>query len=319
MKELLPETKWQFVNSANKRDILHDRLSPDVPIYSPEAPSDMENPDSSWMDSFIEFKFKASADPFIDIPRTQENTIAPGKGKVFEHDSIEAKLNRGQLGSYVAAIAGSQFRLRVFSVLIFGSFARFMCWDRAAAVVTESFNYTDKPYLAQFFLSYCSLTPEKRGLDPTVSALTAKELKAVNKLDCLNDLSILNHHHREFRFMKIRDRDLTTEYDFLISYPPKYSYRSPFGRATRPMRAYDMRKKKVVFVKDYWRPDSSEIEKEGDIYRSLESAQVPYIAPFGVGNDVRNFTTHIQRYREHIWACDTVIFFFLVSFCTGCR
>jgi hypothetical protein len=57
------------------------------------------------------------------------------------------------------------------------------------------------------------------------------------------------------------------------------------------MRAYDMRKKKVVFVKDYWRPDSLEIEKEGDIYRSLESAEIPYIAPFGVGNDVRNFTT----------------------------
>ena len=70
-----------------------------------------------------------------------------------------------------------------------------------------------------------------------------------------------------------------------------------------------MLKKKVVFVKDYWRPDSPEIEKEGDIYRSLERAQVPCVAPFGVGNDVRNFRTHIQGYRKHVWACDTVRFF----------
>ena len=111
MKELLPITRWQFVNSANKPDILHDSLSPDVPIYGPDAPSDMEKPDSSWMDSFVEFKFKASADPFIDNPRVQDPTApgkgrpARGKGTVLEQDSMEATTNRGQLGSYVAAIA----------------------------------------------------------------------------------------------------------------------------------------------------------------------------------------------------------------------
>ena len=313
MEEFSPATKWQFINSATQRDVARDGLSPDVPIYGPDAPSDIKGPDFSQMDSFVEFKFKASADPFIDRPRV-EGVPASRNGTSFEQNSVEAKRIRGQLGSYVAAIAGSQFRLRVFAVLIFGKFARLMCWDRSATVITEKFDYTEKPYLAQFLLSYCSLEPEQRGLDPTVRALTAKELQIVNTLDCLNDLADRNRHHREFRLMKIPDRDTTTEHDFLISYPPKYSYRSPFGRATRPMRAYDMLKKKVVFVKDYWRPDSPEIEKEGDIYRSLERAQVPYIAPFGVGNDVRNFRTHIQRYREHVWACETVRFSGLVLY-----
>ena len=84
-------------------------------------------------------------------------------------------------------------------VLIFRRFARLMCWDRCAAVITEKFDYTEKPYLTQFLLSYCSLEPKKQGLDPTVRALTAKELKTFNTLDCLNDLANQNHHHREFR------------------------------------------------------------------------------------------------------------------------
>ena len=311
MEEFSPEKKWEFINSATQLDAACDSLSP--AIYGPDAPSDIEGPNFSQMDSFVEFKFKASADPFIDRPRV-EHVPALRKGTSFKQNSVEAKRIQGQLGSYVAAIAGSQFRLPVFVVLIFGRFTRLMCWDCSATVITEKFDYTEKPYLAQFLLSYCSLEPEQRGLNPTVRALTAKELQIVHTLDCLNDLADWNHHHREFCLMKILDHDNTTEHDFLISYPPKYSYCSPFGRATRPMRAYDMLKKKVVFVKDYWRPDSPEIEKEGDIYWSLERAQVPYITPFGVGNDVRNFRTYIQWYRKHVWACETVRFSGLVLY-----
>jgi len=161
MEEFAPTTKWQFVNSATQRDAARDGLGPDVPIYGPDVPSDMKGPDFSQMDSFVEFKFKASADPFIDRPRV-EGIPASRKGTSFEQNSVEAKKIRGQLGSYVAAIAGSQFRLRVFAVLIFGRFARLMCWDRSAAVITEKFDYTEEPYLAQFLLTYCSLKPEQR-------------------------------------------------------------------------------------------------------------------------------------------------------------
>jgi hypothetical protein len=128
--------EWQFVNSANKRDSLRDGLGPDVPIYGPEASPDMDKPDFSQMDAFVEFKEKESADPFED-PKRVDGKLAGGKRPPFERNTIEAKLRRGQLGSYVAAIAGSQFRLRVFSVFIFGSFARLMCWDRAAVLLSR--------------------------------------------------------------------------------------------------------------------------------------------------------------------------------------
>jgi len=312
MKEFALE-KWQFVNSAKERDSLRDGLGPDVPIYGPEASPKMDKPDFSQMDAFVEFKGKESADPFED-PKKVDGKPTMGKRPPFERNTIEAKLIRGQLGSYVAALSGSQFRLRVFCVLVFGSFARLMCWDRAGAVVTEKFNYTTESYLAQFFLEYCSSKPEKRGVDPTVRPLTTKEHKTIKNIDCLNDLQSRNPHHREFRMMMIPDRDDGTEHAFLISYPPRYTYRSPFGRATRPMRAYNMEKKKVVFVKDYWRPNVENIDKEGDIYRSLEEAEVPYIAPFGVGNDVKDFKTRVQEFRFYAWACETGEFCGLVLY-----
>ena len=305
--------EWEFVNSENERDPLRDSPHPDVLICGPKASSKMGEPDFSEMDAFVQLKEKESADPFED-PKRVDSKPAVGQRPPFERNTIESKLIRGQLGSYVAALSGSQFRLRVFCALVFGSFARLMCWDRVGAVVTEKFNYTTKPYLAQFFLEYCSSKPEKRGLDPSVRPLTNKEHKTIKNIDCLNDLQSRNPHHREFRMMMIPDRDDGTEYAFLISYPPKYTYRSPFGRATRPMRAYDTEKKKIVFVKDYWRPNVEDIDKEGDIYRSLEEAEVPYVAPFGAGNDVRDFKTRVQEFRFYAWACDTVEFCGLILY-----
>jgi len=89
--------EWQFVNSANKRDSLRDGLGPDVPIYGPEASPNMDKPDFSQMDAFVEFKEKESADSFEDSKRVNGKP-AGGKRPSFERNTIEAELIRGQLG-----------------------------------------------------------------------------------------------------------------------------------------------------------------------------------------------------------------------------
>ena len=92
---------------------------------------------------------------------------------------------------------------------------------------------------------------------------------------------------------------------------PNYTARSPFGRATRPMLAFDMETREIVFLKDYWRAAVDETEKEGDIYALLESNRVPNIAPFGKGNDVRDRTTLTHTLSSEKWACwsrDMVVF-----------
>jgi len=194
----------------------------------------MDKPDFSQMDAFVEFKEKESTDSFED-PKRVNGKPAGGKRRSFERNTIEAELIRGQLGSYVAVISGSQFRLRVSPSLSSGA-SRGSCAgtaSRVGAVVTEKFHYTTEPYLVQFLLEYCSLKPNKQGFDPTVRQFTAKEWKVVKNVDCLDDLKSRNPHHREFRIMMFPDRDDTTEHAFLISYPSRYTYRPPFGRATR--------------------------------------------------------------------------------------
>jgi hypothetical protein len=84
--------------------------------------------------------------------------------------------------------------------------------------------------------------------------------------------------------------DPKVEKPFIISFPPKYIARSPFGRATRPMLAFDLEVESLVFLKDYWRVDMDGMGKEGDIYTILESHRVPNIAPFGKGNDHMTLT-----------------------------
>ena len=104
--------------------------------------------------------------------------------------------------------------------------------------------------------------------------------------------------------MTIPYRDNASESsDFLISYPPKYTSRSPFGRATRPMVAYDLQESRLVFVKDYWRPVTS--DKEGDIYSILVEHKVKHIATFGKGNDIQGNVTVTDKLRTESWACPT--------------
>jgi hypothetical protein len=90
---------------------------------------------------------------------------------------------------------------------------------------------------------------------------------------------------------------------FIVSFPPKYMARSPFRRATRPMLAFDMETREIVFLKDYWRADVDGMEKEGEIYTLLESNRVPNIAPFGKGNDVHDHVTITHTLRDEPWAC----------------
>ena len=133
----------------------------------------------------------------------------------------------------MAALSGSQFRVHVFTILIFGRFAHLIFWDRNGAVVSRAFDYTRFHYLGLFLQQY-NLNVDQRGHDPSVTIPSLSQLATFD----LSELKNHNVRHREFRVMLIPNRDdPSNNSEFLISYPPKYTSRSPFGRATRPMLA----------------------------------------------------------------------------------
>lgn len=287
----------KFLDTHSTGDVNCDNLATDVSAYKvKDLPPKPDQTDFSRMELFAEFKFNFTADPFID----PEEPLVPDND--FERDSDAARLLRGQIASYVAALSGSQFRVHVFSILICGKFARLMHWDRNGAIVTRAFDYTILDFLS-LFLRHYDLAVNLRGHDSTITIPSGNLVEKVPNFD-RNELADYNNRHREFRLMLIPDRDdASQESKFLISYPPKYTSRSPFGRATRPMIAYDLQQSCFVFVKDYWRPIGS--DKEGEIYRILAEKKVPHIAPFGNGNDVRGTVTVTDQLRKEKWACST--------------
>jgi len=60
--------------------------------------------------------------------------------------------------------------------------------------------------------------------------------------------------HPEFRVIMVPGRDdLKVKKRLIILFPLNYTTRSPFGRATRAMLAFDVEARDIVFLKDYWR------------------------------------------------------------------
>jgi len=89
--------------------------------------------------------------------------------------------------------------------------------------------------------------------------------------------------------MVINDRDdPMIEKNFLFSYPQNFTSHSLFGRGTWGMTGCDVDLKgcrnRMVYIKDYWRPEGG--EKEEEIYQTLEEKNISNIPRFYCGNDV---------------------------------
>jgi len=293
--------KLRLIDTHANPDTECDKLAPDVGIYPiHDQPQGDTKTDFSKMDLFIEFKIKDTSDPFSD----PEDPLEPKEGGFhFENDSEDAWLVRGQLASYAATHAGCQFRVHIFCVLVCGQYARFIRWDHDGATVTRRFDYMKEPHLlADFFWRYAHLDRSQQGYDTSVSPVTQEDIQQIQPFE--SHLRDGNPSHREFRALMVPDRgDLSVKTRFIISFPPKYTARSPFGRATRPMLAFDVEAGEIVFLKDYWRADVDGMKKEGEIYERLESNRVPNIAPFGKGNNVHDHATLTHTLRNEKWAC----------------
>ena len=244
----------------------------------------------SRIELYVEFKSDVNDDPFRDDENDNLFMDKPLTENALVHDTDQSKRTLGQIGSYTAAVVGMQFRTHLFSVLICGEYARLFCWHRGMASVTRRFKYQDsKSPLTEFIWRYSRLDRAQRGHDLTVTPWDEHDPRNRRLRREKQELKRHNSLHEEFRQMTINDRDdPAIQKTFLISYPHDFTARSPFGRATRGMRGCDLdlegNRSKMVYIKDYWRPEGG--EKEGEIYRSLEEKNVPNIPRFYCGNDV---------------------------------
>jgi hypothetical protein len=164
---------WINLYSSNG-DAQRDNLAPDISVYAADNVPDADTKtDFSKMELFVELKFAEISDPFRDRKDPLQSQV---ENLRFENGSNVSRLNRGQLCSYTAAHARSQFRIHTFILSIFGRSARFIRWDREDTTVTWSFDYIKQPHiLAHIFLRHAHLNHSQRGYDTSVSLASPED------------------------------------------------------------------------------------------------------------------------------------------------
>ncbi|KAF9017567.1 hypothetical protein BDZ89DRAFT_1022100 [Hymenopellis radicata] len=223
------------------------------------------------MQSQVELKPSGQYDPFKDIDdgeaaesQDKEEGDAdkdePIPENMFpaENPTDKGTHTRGQICVYAATTMTLMFRSHLFTVVLFGSFARLIRWDRRGSIVTRRFDYT-KPdeegqplILFEFYKRFAQLTAVQRGLDPTVTPLgeddprvaTAREkfrLYAPDMLYCdaRAELRDPGPASQTLYLMTVEFEE-GKKREFIIP-APKFHWGciSPFCRSTRRSLAYD--------------------------------------------------------------------------------
>ncbi|KAI0784782.1 hypothetical protein C8Q75DRAFT_830639, partial [Abortiporus biennis] len=184
-----------------------------------------------------------------------------------------------------------QHRNHYISIYIYRSHARLIRWDRTGAIVSESVDYVKNPLpLLTFAYRLTKMTPAQLGYDNTVVNATKEEIAEMRSI--LPTLVL--QHHRDYLLHALSPGWPVYKMRVESEEGPRYylvgryraGSRSPLGRGSRGYVAYDCSDKRLVFLKDAWRVDSSDVWSELQIYEVLKEHSVRYVPTIICGGDV---------------------------------
>jgi hypothetical protein len=232
-------------------------------------------------------------DPFMKIEELQRDM-----DNIRSHVGFTTRAYKSyrQLISYATAVHRSQFRLFSFSVALFGENARILRWDRSGVVYTALFPWKDGN-LFEFLWRFNHLSGVDRGHDVTISPADDNEAElALPKLKKRLDFEGLKkeHLHRILVWDDCAPAEGPRRY---ITPSARWATESLIGRATYGYIAYDVENGNLVYLKDFWRVDHPDIQKEGDVYRELHEARVPNIAEMDRAGDVPLICHHDGEFQ----------------------
>ncbi|THG97886.1 hypothetical protein EW026_g4191 [Hermanssonia centrifuga] len=206
-------------------------------------------------------------------------------------DDDDTPYARGRQISYAKSQIYHQHRAFTFSLSILGRRARFVRWDVAGAVFSESFDYVSQPtWLAQFFWRYNHLSSTQRGLDPHVEPATLAQSRMLTqamkvylgkvKIGVLPLIPMvedtLDKRHPTYK-IHFDLTDKTPPFDLIVRRP---FYNKPIieDSGTRCYIGYHLGLRRLVFLKDFWPPHTP---KQGiiepDMYHFLASLKVTHL------------------------------------------
>ena len=281
-----------YHEDCNLNPNLPFKIKPDVIAYAKNS-SHAGPTDSQYAEVIVEFKWNSQDNPFGDVSVKVDENGKPFRS--FVRTTNKSYDTLGQITGYIAAQLGAQYRTHAYSVLIVKDEARILHWDRSGTIVTEPISYDKSHYLADFFYRYGLAPPQLRGIDITVSVPKPRVASAARDALGLGPAASL-------LCVPISGRV------FVVESPAATPYTPP-GRATRGSRAWDVKTKKLAYLKDTWRVNLEEFEPEGKIYRTLMKHKVKNIVRCLISADIGGSNYHAtktQNYVKFPWACATI-------------
>ena len=248
-----------------------------------------------WGNVELWIKTKRTKDTFLTVQKLQRYN---DNADYYERRTKGYK-TCNLLIAYATALHRSQFRIFSFSVVTFEDNARLLRWDRSGVIYTEAFKLADG-HLSEFLWRFNCLSAVNRGCDTTVSLVDNDEAEAaLPKLRTYPTFENVRtgHLRRVLVWDDLSPDDRPRRY---IAPRAKWVTDALIGRATFSYIAFDVKRGDLVYLKDFWRFDHPERQKEGDVYRELHEAEVPNIAKMGPAGDVRHVqgsSTGSQRTR----------------------
>lgn len=237
----------------------------------------------------------------------------------FETNTDVGILCRGQIASYFNEWFSRQHRLNGFLVYVANDGMRFIRADRSGAIVSRLFNWRQEPQIfAEFLWRFAHLTPEQRGRDPTVRSATPDE----ERLAHLHLRAWEPKKERPVVVLQVPDepededepqdkggsepevdgpQDDNGRWREVIAWGTMGDADSLTGRATRAWPVYDLKLRKVVFLKDSWRSLVPGMEKESKILSELNKAGVRNVPELICGNDIDDHLTRTNNFMLEAW------------------
>ncbi|PFH48096.1 hypothetical protein AMATHDRAFT_66251 [Amanita thiersii Skay4041] len=192
---------------------------------------------------------------------------------------------------YATAHQASQFRLHVFQVLVFQTYARFLRWDRAGVVVSEKVTFSNSA-IAELYWRYTLTDDTSRGQDTTVEELSQGDPigeEARRALQVEDDAILYK--------ISLGTKGKT----YIIARGLYMVIGSPIGRSTRGFSVFCLETKKVGYLKDTWRILSKSLKPEHEIYQKLYHPGVNRIPQIDAASDMLDHSTKTHEVSNRPW------------------
>ncbi|TFY58016.1 hypothetical protein EVJ58_g6674 [Rhodofomes roseus] len=243
-----------------------------------------------------------------DLDGPQESAaVDKGKGALY----------RRRRGVRREAVQAATPAARLHALRLQGP-ARVIRSDRAGSIVSTAIDFEKDPSLLhEFIWRYACLTQAQRGYDPSVVRATQEEINAMRSCPTSNDAAktyrsaaldkpgwlvykitmrrtdlinqremqpIADEYYEPDEPNALDDAAATSNELCFIVGRHLSATDSPTGRGMRGYVAYDVSHRRLVFLKDYWRPCIESSLYEGEVLHSLRKGGVRYVpTPLAAG------------------------------------